>query len=163
SCQVEKCCPHESRKSQISISNHVRGSQEAFGHPPWTGPGPWARGPGPSWSKHLREIRVTGAPTPTHTIPQRAEMICVGDQDVAIEPRADVVLERLERLRDAAREQQPLRIEPVDDDGEPCAERLAHLVHDLGGAGIAPGGELEHLRRGHLALQALTALPRDVG
>src|SRR6266498_4993156 len=28
--------------------NHVRGSQEAFGEPPWTGPGPWARGPGPS-------------------------------------------------------------------------------------------------------------------
>src|SRR6266542_3866298 len=63
--------------------NHVRGSQEAFGQPPWTGPGPWARGPGPSWSKHRREIRVTGAPTPTHTIPGRAEMIFVGDQDLA--------------------------------------------------------------------------------
>src|SRR6266702_6186 len=53
--------------------NHVRGLQEAFGEPPWTGPGPWARGPGPSWSKHRHEIRVTGSPTPTHTIPGRAK------------------------------------------------------------------------------------------
>src|SRR5439155_23383318 len=66
-------------------------------------------------------------------------------EGVALEPRADVALERLERLRDAAREQQPLRIDPVHDDGEPGAERLAPLVHDLAGAGVAPGGELEHL------------------
>src|SRR6266571_34903 len=53
--------------------NHVRGLQEALGEPPWTGPGPWARGPGPSSSKHRHEIRVTGPPTPTHTIPGRAK------------------------------------------------------------------------------------------
>src|SRR6266542_1414761 len=45
--------------------NHVRGSQEAFGQPPWTGPGPWARRPGPSWSKHRHEIRVTPRLRPT--------------------------------------------------------------------------------------------------
>src|SRR6266581_2008647 len=42
--------------------NHVRGLQEALGEPPWTGPGPWARGPGPSSSKHRHEIRVGGVP-----------------------------------------------------------------------------------------------------
>ena len=51
----------------------TRAQQEALGEPPRTGPGPWARGPGPSWSKHCHEIRVTGPPTPTHTIPGRAK------------------------------------------------------------------------------------------
>src|SRR5438034_579310 len=46
---------------------------------------------------------------------------------------------------------------------KPRRVRLHIFAHALGAAGIAPGGEFEHLRRGHLALQALTALPRDVG
>ena len=57
--------------------NHVRGSQEACGQPPWTGPGPW----GPLARTFLVQTPPRNpsqlAPTPTPRLPEEPQKLSV--------------------------------------------------------------------------------------